>query len=103
MSIQKSEIVSDLGKGETQDLWICVFRLSMSFGKINSAKANLLGQLFGFLYVGVSVLCNQILDSMALFLGALPFSTVLQSECKRSRSRKARQSFHNLLKIVFHT
>jgi len=26
MSIQKSEIVSDLGKGETQDLWICVFR-----------------------------------------------------------------------------
>ena len=37
------------------------------------------------------------------FLGALPFSTVLQSECKRSRSRKARQSFHNLLKIVFHT
>ncbi len=37
------------------------------------------------------------------FLGALPFSTVLQSECKRSRSRKARQSFYNLLKIVFHT
>jgi hypothetical protein len=37
------------------------------------------------------------------FLGALPFSTVLQSECKRSCSRKARQSFHNLLKIVFHT
>ena len=37
------------------------------------------------------------------FLGALPFSTVLQSECKRSRSRKAKQSFHNLLKIVFRT
>jgi len=28
--------------------------LSMSFVKINGAKANLLGQLFGFLYVGVS-------------------------------------------------
>jgi len=43
------------------------------------------------------------------FLGDLPFSTVLAVsknmtfECKRSRSRKARQSFHNLLKIVFHT
>jgi hypothetical protein len=48
----------------------------------------------------VSVLCYPILDSMAL-LGALPFSTVLAVsenmtfECKRSRSRKARQSFHN--------
>ncbi len=43
------------------------------------------------------------------FLGALPFSTVLAVQWehdvwgKRSRSRKARQSFHNLLKIVFHT
>jgi len=43
------------------------------------------------------------------FLGALQFSTVLAVsenmtfECKRSRSRKARQSLHNLLKIVFHT
>ena len=38
----------------TQSLDLCVPILSMSFGKINGTKANLLGQLFGFLYVGVS-------------------------------------------------
>ena len=38
----------------TRSLDLCVPILSMSFGKINGAKANLLGQLFGFLYVGVS-------------------------------------------------
>ena len=45
-----------LKKGETQDLfgYVVCSDLSMSFVKINGAKANLLGQLFGFLYVGVS-------------------------------------------------
>jgi len=49
-------------KEERDDLWrkakhtifgsVCS-DLSMSFVEINGAKANLLGQLFGFLYVGV--------------------------------------------------
>ncbi len=33
----------------------------------------------------------------------LAVSENMTFECKRSRFRKARQSFHNLLKIVFHT
>jgi hypothetical protein len=33
----------------------------------------------------------------------LAVSENMMLECKRSRSRKARQSFYNLLKIVFHT
>ena len=42
------------GKAKHKIFGLCVPILSMSFGKINGAKANLLGQLFGFLYVGVS-------------------------------------------------
>jgi hypothetical protein len=41
----------------TRSLDLCVPILSMSFGKINGVKANLLGRLFGrlsFLFVGVS-------------------------------------------------
>ena len=53
MSIQKSEIVSG-ERRNTRSLDLCVPILSMFFGKINGAKANLLGQLYGFLYVGVS-------------------------------------------------
>ena len=56
MSIQKSDMIS----GERQDtlsLDLCVPILLMIFGKINGAKANSFGRLFGrlsFLYVGVS-------------------------------------------------
>ena len=75
--------------------------------QVSLGNTNLNGwflQLLSF----VSVLCYQILDSMAL-LGGFSVSTVwavsenMTFECKRSCSRKARQSFHNLLKIVFHT
>ncbi len=56
----------------------------------------------------VSVLCYPIFDSMAL-LGGSSVSTMwavsenMRFECKCSCSRKARHSFHNLLKTVFHT
>ena len=51
MSIQKSEIVSG-ERRNTRSLDLCVPILSMSFGKVNGAKANLLGQLFGFFVRG---------------------------------------------------
>ncbi len=57
MSIQKREMVSG-ERQNTGSLDLCVPILSMPFGKINGAKANSLGRLFGHLsslYVGVSL------------------------------------------------
>ena len=56
MSIQKCEMISG-ERQNTQSLDLCVLILSMPFRKLNGAKANSLGWLFGhlsFLYVGVS-------------------------------------------------
>jgi hypothetical protein len=55
-SMQKSEMLSG-ERRNTRSLDLCVPILSMIFGKINGAKANSLGWLFGrlsLLYVGVS-------------------------------------------------
>jgi hypothetical protein len=54
MSIQTEERDCLWRKAKHTLFGSCVPILSMSFGRINGAKANLLGQLFGFLYVGVS-------------------------------------------------
>jgi hypothetical protein len=51
-------------KGNTQSLDLCVPTFD-AFVKINGAKANSLGRLFGrlsFLYVGVSSYCNKAVD-----------------------------------------
>ena len=64
MSIQKCEMISG-ERRNTRSLDLCVLILSMIFGKINGAKANSLGRLFGrlsFLYVGVSSYCNKAVD-----------------------------------------
>ena len=52
------------------DLWICVSDSFMPFGKINGAKANSLGRLFGrlsFLYVGVMPLLTIVQFSFLFF------------------------------------